>query len=738
MKNPHSYILPFFVLVFFVSCFSSTGQRIEKWGCFEIPLNGPTGGNPFKEVTLSALFENGQDKTEIYGFYDGHGVYKVRFMPDKTGEWSYRSRSNQKALDGHTGTFLCVNPSEENHGPVQVINTWHFAYADLTPFRPFGTTAYNWVHQSGLLQEQTLKTLKQAPFNKIRMCVFPKSFKFTMDEPEFHPFERNARRENDYTRLTPAYFQKIEKRIVDLMELGIEADIILFHPYDRWGYAKMDDAVDDFYLEYVVRRFSAYRNVWWSVANEWNLMETKSTDDWDRFFKIIINNDPYEHLRGIHNLGDFYDHAKAWVTHCSIQSSDFMFMDDWRKQFKKPILIDECRYEGNIDDFWGNLSAQEMTRRFWIGTIAGCYVGHGETYLHPADILWWSKGGILHGDSPNRIDFLRKLLEEGPVEGMEPLDEYSCGKEGEYYLYYFGEESPDQWYFELPPYRQYQVEILDTWEMTSQSLEGSFGEVFSIELPGKPYMAVRIQKSGYDFLPDPVSIDYYGNLFLDSVKVRLSHKENHTVYYTVDGSVPTEKAEVYSFPIVVAGDSVCLRAYSIGPEGEKSRLVARTFFQTSLMPAVNVKDLKAGLFYRYFEGSWDVLPDFESLTFLKEGKTTTFDILLRDQEDNYGLVFDGYIKIPGNDVYTFVTRSDDGSRILIDDRVVLDNDGLHAMLRKEGQIVLEKGYHKIQLQFFEKAVGEGLEVFWASPGMQETMIPDSVLFHKPASHSRGI
>src|SRR5436305_2101684 len=84
---------------------------------------------------------------------------------------------------------------------------------------------------------------------------------------DVYPFPREGG-VNDYTRFVPAFFQNLEKRIEQLQALGIEADLILFHPYDHWGYALMPPEVDDAYLAYVVARLAAYRNVWWSVANE--------------------------------------------------------------------------------------------------------------------------------------------------------------------------------------------------------------------------------------------------------------------------------------------------------------------------------------------------------------------------------------------------------------------------------------------------------------------------------------
>jgi hypothetical protein len=110
-------------------------------------------------------------------------------MPDALGEWTYTTRSNRPQLDGKTGRFVCIGPASGNHGPVRVHNTYHFAYADGTPYFQVGTTCYAWVHQPEALQQQTLKTLAASPFNKIRFCVFPKSYGYNANEPEGSPRE---------------------------------------------------------------------------------------------------------------------------------------------------------------------------------------------------------------------------------------------------------------------------------------------------------------------------------------------------------------------------------------------------------------------------------------------------------------------------------------------------------------------------------------------------------------------
>jgi len=233
-------------------------ESVERWGTYELTLEGPADGNPFVEVVFGARFGLGHRTVDVDGFYDGDGLYRVRFMPDTVGEWSFETRSNRSCLSGITGEFRCVCPSERNHGPVRVRDTQHFVYEDGFRYIPVGTTCYAWTHQGDSLEEQTLATLKASPFNKIRMCVFPKDYDFNKNEPPCHAFEGSPETGFDYTRFNPVYFRRLEKRVGDLRDLGIEADIILFHPYDRWGYATMDAATDERYLRYVVARLASY------------------------------------------------------------------------------------------------------------------------------------------------------------------------------------------------------------------------------------------------------------------------------------------------------------------------------------------------------------------------------------------------------------------------------------------------------------------------------------------------
>ena len=465
----------FFVFLAVASS-SALASETQQWGVWETSLEGPSTGNPFVDVALSATFHCRDQQITTAGFYDGDGVYKIRFSPPTQGQWSYATQSNIAKLNDLHGSFTAGPPSQDNHGGVEVFDTFYFRYADGTPYHQFGTTCYAWTHQTEALQEQTLQTLSGSPFNKIRFCVFPKSYTYNQNDPDRYAFQKATDGEFDFSRFDPAFWQHFEQRIVDLQRLGIQADVILWHPYDRWGFAEMSDPQDDRYLRYCIARLLAYRNVWWSLANEFDLMTdppsghrgNKTMDDWDRFFKIVQAEDPYHRLLGIHNGREWYDHTQPWVTHASVQSTDMAAGIEYRNRYQKPVIYDECQYEGDIPHGWGNLTPEQITRRFWLGTMNGCYVGHSETYLHPDDILWWAKGGELHGQSAERIAWLKQFMADAPpMNELQPLGDgqgrYLLAKPNEYYLLYLANSQPQT--IDLPGDQSYKVDMIDPWKM---------------------------------------------------------------------------------------------------------------------------------------------------------------------------------------------------------------------------------------------------------------------------------
>lgn len=478
---------------------------MKVWDVAEFEFHGYSDKNPFVDYEIFGEFTSENETKTVSGFYDGNGIYRIRFMPSFEGEYKYRvygSFSDTK----YTGSFTVSGIS--GHGMVSADGT-HFKYSDGTPYYSIGTTCYAWACQSKELQAQTIESLKNSAFNKIRFCIFPKHYDYNYRNPIMFPYEgtpvdnskinkynfedyRADNTENcwNFSKFNTEYFKMLDRNIEALMELGIEADIILFHPYDRWGFSKMPAEANDLYLKYVTARYSAYRNVWWSLANEYDLCEYKTVDDWEHYAEIVTENDLYGHLISIHNCVELYDFSKPWVTHCSIQRQvgelELDNIPKWTEKYQKPIVIDEMCYEGNIEQYWGNISAQEMTRRMWKTVILGAYPGHSECYLN--DDIWWSHGGKLYGESHKRFRFLHKVMTE--CGRLHPID-YTIAEneDGSVKLQYFGEHRPCYKVFNFGN-EKYQIDIIDTWNMTVED-KGAFTGTVKIELPAREYMAIR-------------------------------------------------------------------------------------------------------------------------------------------------------------------------------------------------------------------------------------------------------
>ena len=235
--------------------------------------------NPFTDVTLGAAFRRGDRVRDVSGFYDGEGVYRVRFMPGETGSWSWETRSNRAELREAWGRFTCAKAGSGNHGPVRVAKRYHFSHEDGTPFFPMGTTAYAWTYRPEEVRRRTLESFSRYGFNKIRMLFFPKHYGDGKNvdvsyDPPVLPFEGGPGAW-DRRRFVPAYFRSFEDRVGDLCDRSIEADVILYHFYDsgKWGLDEGWSREDDRrYLDYLVARLAPYRNVWWSLANEYDLV----------------------------------------------------------------------------------------------------------------------------------------------------------------------------------------------------------------------------------------------------------------------------------------------------------------------------------------------------------------------------------------------------------------------------------------------------------------------------------
>ena len=140
-----------------------------------------------------------------------------------------------------------------------------------------------------------------------------------------------------------------------------------------------------------------------------------------------------------------------------------------------------------------------------------------------------------------------------------------------------------------------------------------------------------------------------------------------------------------------------------------------------------------GLLCEHFEGNWKTLPDFATLKPAATAAAEKFDIGKYKGKNHYGLRFTGYVRVPADGVWTFYTVSDDGSRLYVGDRLVVDNDGMHVAWERHGFVSLKAGLHAIRVVYFQSTGEADLKVLWEGPGVKKQPIPGSALFARGAA-----
>ena len=133
----------------------------------------------------------------------------------------------------------------------------------------------------------------------------------------------------------------------------------------------------------------------------------------------------------------------------------------------------------------------------------------------------------------------------------------------------------------------------------------------------------------------------------------------------------------------------------------------------------------AGLTVSYFEGEWDALPDFETLTPVFQDVVSVPTHAIRNRDDHYGLQFTGTIQIVESGDYTFYLSSDDGSRLVFDGQELIANDGTHGVVEVSANVTLSTGEYPIQIDYFEAIGGQYLSLEYEGPNIEKQTIPVS-------------
>jgi predicted alpha/beta superfamily hydrolase len=232
-----------------------------------------------------------------------------------------------------------------------------------------------------------------------------------------------------------------------------------------------------------------------------------------------------------------------------------------------------------------------------------------------------------------------------------------------------------------------------------------------------------------DWSSEPIHFATTGHLLSpgDSVLVKMNSFAK-TIRYTMNNSEPGVKAALYEKPLVITKPTVikAIPYYGDNIPGNVDSLVIKRL--PKLAAELNLPDLQSGLDYSYYEGTWDKLPDLNTQALITSGVAANFKMIERKKEESFAFRYSGFIDIPKDNIYTFYLSSDDGSRLLIGDQFLIDNDGLHDVVEKNGKAHLQQGKHRIDILYFQKGGGFNLSIQYESADIAKQKVPETSFY----------
>lgn len=253
-------------------------------------------------------------------------------------------------------------------------------------------------------------------------------------------------------------------------------------------------------------------------------------------------------------------------------------------------------------------------------------------------------------------------------------------------------------------------------------IAATVGGLLGVEMPqecvGKFISEAFEPKTEKVYVPMPLVTPFEG-FFKETTTVTITGDvADAEIYYTLDGSQPTNQSTRYEAPFELKHSAVVKAiVYRKGQCGKVGEAMIRVVPQGE-QPKVA---------YKYYENMMKKsLPDFNSLGrptrsgFVYEFSLNELDV---EEKDHFAILFTTQMEIKEDGKYTFGIISDDGAKLFIDDVEVIDNDGSHSADMKYGNIELKKGQHKIKVEYFDDYMGQKLEVYYKSDNLPLQMLP---------------
>ncbi|MCK5853030.1 alpha-L-fucosidase, partial [bacterium] len=244
------------------------------------------------------------------------------------------------------------------------------------------------------------------------------------------------------------------------------------------------------------------------------------------------------------------------------------------------------------------------------------------------------------------------------------------------------------------------------------------------DAPNKVNSVIVLDIEGAPYIVYTPEIKSNSKLFIDTVLVTiLAGNPGNEIHYTLDNTIPDKTSPVYNSPILLSKTAIV-----------KTAVFRNSIRVSSISKKSFIRDYAAdrkinGLNYAYYEAGWEKLPDFGKFNPIKTGKTLMAEIDdIPNREEDFAIVYSCNLKIDKKGKYIFYLASNDGSRLYIDGKAIIDNDGMHGKIEKMGVVNLSKGKHKFRVEYFQAGGDALLELRISGHLLDREYIPVSMLF----------
>jgi predicted alpha/beta superfamily hydrolase len=246
------------------------------------------------------------------------------------------------------------------------------------------------------------------------------------------------------------------------------------------------------------------------------------------------------------------------------------------------------------------------------------------------------------------------------------------------------------------------------------------------------YDGLKFSYSGYPGTP-PGFHPMTGILLKDKPVTIYLQNQYPELRYRIDGSEPDKTSPKVDQKFTITGPAqLVLRSFS--SSGKYDAVAKGNFELGEVLHSIPKpkKIVPGGLKYSYYEGSWEKLPDFRKIKPVSTGiADSLFQINKLPAKTNFACLFEGYLEIVNDGYYFFAIVSNDGSKLYLGDKLIIDNDGVYSNESTKSFVLpLEKGFYPVRLEYFQKDEGYNLQLIYLIPGMENgTRIPFRFQYH---------